>query len=441
MRIPRSKAFRAFRGRPSPTPRSSKREWQYSAICALAGRSECRRIRSICADNSGDGYIEGLIVDEANDAPIATGGVSAYDLSGEWVAEGVFMAEGGYRIGPIPAGSYRIGFHDDSAGYQDEWWQDRVDPAEADSVVVTAGETTGGVVFMVSRSARPGEGWIEGRLFLAETGEAPPVGFRLAVDAYDATGGYAGGAVAWTGPGGSYRLPLPAGTHRLEFIDSSAFAYQGTWWFDKASLASADPVAVAAGETTIGVDWPLRLREQTVPPQDGMIEGRLFLADTGAPLPAGFRLNIRAFDDTGSLVWEENAWTDSDGRYQMAMPSGVLRLEFIDSSAFAYEGVGCPCTNLDGDPTTAWWPAAATFAGATPVEVVAGAVTPDVDWPLRLREEPVPPLQPAVAADGELPFGGLEVSSIAGIAIALLTLGGLLVAGSRWEELRPAHHP
>jgi hypothetical protein len=67
------------------------------------------------------------------------------------------------------------------------------------------------------------------------------------------------------------------------------------------------------------------------------------------------------------------------------------------------------------------------------VEVVAGEVIPGVDWPLRLSD-----VQPATVAGGELPFGGLEVSTVAGIAMALLGLGGFLVASARWVELRPA---
>jgi inosine-uridine nucleoside N-ribohydrolase len=89
------------------------------------------------------------------------------------------------------------------------------------------------------------------------------------VEAYTAAGSQA--AHAQTAPDGTYTLSgLPAGTYKVGFVPNSNYLPQ--FYSGKSTLATADPVSVATGSTSTGVDAALAV----VPP-----------SNTGAPGTSG----------------------------------------------------------------------------------------------------------------------------------------------------------
>jgi hypothetical protein len=434
---------------------------------------------------AGNGFIEGRLTVHPGAAQMPADFIvfiDAYDAAGELLGTGQTTTDldGRYRI-DLPPGTHRLLFRDGRAhlgwgippfyegiacpctgvdGSPIEWsvwWPDKSGFTEAAPVVVNGGETTYGIDFTLREWVDPGHppdwGAIEGRLFFAATGEPLPADLRFAVTPYDSSGERLRlevAATALTDADGRYQIELPAGTYRLRFHESNAFAYEGVgcpcthidgspamysaWWPDRSDFASADWVEIRAGETTTGIDWPLRYYEEPPRPGGGFIEGRLFLAATGESLPENTRFSVRAYDGSGAEVGADTAWIDADGHYWMELPPGECRLMFYETEAFLYEGIGCPCTDIDGSEGiyTSWWPTASDFAGAELVEIVTGE-TLQIDWALRFRQQPA---QPAVDG-GELPFGGLQVRQVAHVAVLLIGLGGVLLAVAGRRHIAP----
>ncbi len=447
-------------------------------LAVVLGLAASLLVPASAAAQEAGGYIEGSILDAATGLPALStegelpNGVHVFDMSGNPVGAGEPLGGGRYRIGPLPADSYKLQYVDVYSEYDTEWWRERSGIDAADPVTVVDGRTTSGIDFLVERIAAPGA-WVEGRLTLVDTGEPLPAGFRLALKFVDAAvpappeDGYRWAAtrVAWTDADGRYRLgPVAAGTYKVQFIDSSAFAYEGAgcpctdwdgtpglyvgWWRDAPGFVSADPVDIRANEVTV-LDWSLRQAAQPpplplppatpeLPTTGGWIEGRLTIADTGQPVPAGFRLALDFYD----LDWvvpaagDEPAqggaplvaWTDDQGRYRLGpVPEGTYKTLFVDGSWFAFEGLGCPCTSPFGpvSPFIGWWRDRADFVSADPVEVRLDEVTV-LDFMLRqIGEIPQAALQPE-----DLPRTGADgyASALAAAALVFFGLVALLCA-------------
>jgi len=60
---------------------------------------------------------------------------------------------GGYSIGDLPAGQYRVEFSSGcgAAGYHAQWWKDRPSAQTATTVTVTAGTATTGIGAVLSK--------------------------------------------------------------------------------------------------------------------------------------------------------------------------------------------------------------------------------------------------------------------------------------------------
>jgi hypothetical protein len=76
--------------------------------------------------------------------PLAGILVDIYDDTGVIVSSVMTDFSGGYRSGPLAAGSYRI-HAAGNAGYTQEWYSDKTDFASADPVTVTSGAETSGI--------------------------------------------------------------------------------------------------------------------------------------------------------------------------------------------------------------------------------------------------------------------------------------------------------
>jgi 5-hydroxyisourate hydrolase-like protein (transthyretin family) len=127
------------------------------------------------------------------------------------------------------------------------------------------------------------------------------------------------GYAATTNASGFYTVTgLVSGSYQVHFDTSywggTSAAYLGEYYNDRASLTTADPVAVADGGVTSGIDAALTL--------GGQITGRVTAADTGDPLED---VLVGADDSGGNYVSD---LTDATGVYTVTVPAGNYRLRF-----------------------------------------------------------------------------------------------------------------
>ena len=213
--------------------------------------------REINVEMHEGGAIAGTVTDSHGEA-ISGLGVCAYaDEAGEAIACGSSTLDGTYLISGLPEGEYEVEFSNQvcapfeevctSTYYLPQYWEGKGSREEATPVPVTVSGTTAGI-----DAAMQEGGKISGTVVnLGE--EAPLEG--IGVCAYEVGGGEgeAAGCAETEEGSGEYSLLLPAGTYRVEFSDPGET--HGTQYYDaKATLAEADPVTVAAGETQAGVD-------------------------------------------------------------------------------------------------------------------------------------------------------------------------------------------
>ena len=281
----------------------------------------------------------------------------------------------------------------------------------------------------VGVEAQASGGYLEGTVTDESTGQSVP-GFRLGLEYYDLAVTFVGSGVAWTDGSGRYRFgPVPAGSFKLHFFDSSLFRFVDEWWRDKLDSATADPVIVTEGGTTTGIDFTVA---PPVPPPGGYVEGRLTDVPDGTPVPAGLRFSVAAWALDGSPAGSAHATSGADGAFRAGpLPEGSFKLSFVDHSWFAFSGAACPCFLPDGTPALffAWWPNAADFAGASVVEIRIGE-TIVADLSLR-QVGPIPQqVTTTTTAIEVLPFTGGNSAALAVLGLVLLLAGfGFVLAG------------
>jgi 5-hydroxyisourate hydrolase-like protein (transthyretin family) len=196
------------------------------------------------------GEITGLATDRASGAPLAGICIQLYDTSGDVVASTQTSAAGAYTLSALATGAYQVGFFGCGGAwnYVTQYYNHRASLASADLVAVTTGSTTTGI-----NAAMVTEGWITGTVTDSAT-HAPLAG--MCVDLFDSTGSVVGDA--GTDANGAYALPpSAAGTYHVGVFNCGGSTYTAQYYNDKTSLASADPVTIADGATTSGINAAL----------------------------------------------------------------------------------------------------------------------------------------------------------------------------------------
>lgn len=261
-----------------------------------------------------------------NGIPTVAAGAAATDVSGA------------YSINGLPAGSYEVVFAPctNRVDLQQIWWDDQSDPAMADGVSVTAGETTVGI----SPALEEG-GEISGTISAASSGRPLAGMCAEAISANELNGGalpltYVDGrpvGLAETGSDGSYTITgLATGNYLVEFLScvgGAAGNYLPAIWHEAKNFPATPTVAVTAGSTTSDISARLA--------GGGSVSGRVTAKATKRPLGDICVAILSPNSGAGSLVV-----TGSDGRY--------------DASGLAtgrYVAIFEPCgdENLQG---TAW---------------------------------------------------------------------------------------
>lgn len=209
----------------------------------------------------GTGSISGRVV---TDGPAAC--VLVLDSSGQSVASAASGAGGGYVVGDVPAGSWRVEFLPDGgcigadSDQAFQYYANAGTPASATPVIVSAGHTTSGVDAtlaaastiegtVTSRSGQP----ISGVCALLEDTAGRPVLRQPS----DRNGNYALGQ-------------LPSGRFVVQFVDDGcvgrANRYASSYDSGASTLATARVLVLGAGQELTGIDAALAPLASPPPP-------------------------------------------------------------------------------------------------------------------------------------------------------------------------------
>jgi hypothetical protein len=291
---------------------------------------------------SSGGSISGQVRAAATGKAVANACVIVTDAAGNLVNIGVSGPEGRYQIAHVPAGRWNL------SAYQ------CLAPSPPLAGVLTRGVRVRGGTASSADFKLPRGGRIAGTV---RTGVPAAAAAGICVEATPATGDGQPG-LAITGPGGRYALAgLARGTYRVLFtpLCAGGTTAAAAQWFDgKPARSAATLVAVRAGRATVAVNGTLTA------------EGGISGAVTGASRAAAAGVCVGAFagsNPTPAAI----AITRPDGSYQVSdLPPGRYAVEFSR---------GCGVARY----ATQWDDGAASRAGATPVVVTAGSVTPGID--------------------------------------------------------------
>lgn len=256
------------------------------------------------------GAIAGTVRDASG---AALGGVSvqALRLGGGW-ASATTTPNGTYTLTGLPAGQWRVQFHDGNLGrgFADEYYDDQRTYAAATLVTVSVGARTDGI-----DAALAAGGSISG--LVTDAAGTPLAGVWVYASARD---GSLGGGVT-TGTNGRYSIGgLAPGSYVVSFRDIAGRDYVVAYYNGVIARAEATPVAVTAGSDAGGVDARLTT--------GGAIAGTVTDTD-GTPL-AG--VTVETASENGEFA--RSAETDDSGNYVVrGLAAGTYRVVFRDYTA------------------------------------------------------------------------------------------------------------
>ena len=267
----------------------------------------------------GDGAIAGVVSDASTSAQLAGIEVCAYDVASEGLfGECTVSSTGGrYLLGGLAPREYELEFsspQNGSISYLSLLYEEgRPVTVAADSIdvernarLMAGGRLTGTVTS--AAGGRPVQG--DGACALDEEQEVEACAPSTADGSYAITG-------------------LPAGSYKVAFYGAGlGFADQ---YYDEAdTLATAETIALAAGQTVGGIDAQLQV--------GGSISGIVTSAATGRPLSGVLVCGLSAQE---AVV--ECSVSEADGVYRIAgIPPGEWRVGFDAGDAFQvqfYDGV------------------------------------------------------------------------------------------------------
>jgi len=174
------------------------------------------------------------------------------------------------------------------------------------------------------------------------------------VRAYDATSQYLSYGYlqsAYTDTNGNYTIGgLPSGSYKVYFRPTSG-NYLAEWYDDKSVFDSATPVSVTAGTTTSNINAILS--------PGGIITGNV--VDTaGLPVKSA---TVYAYDATVQTSVASTS-TDTQGSYSIqGLPTGAYKVYFKPSTNHLPE----------------WYSDKNSYQDASPISVIAGATTPNIN--------------------------------------------------------------
>jgi hypothetical protein len=272
------------------------------------------------------GKITGTITDAATGSPLAN--VCSLNVQADDPTTGAFVASsngctdsaGGYSIGGLPAGAYKVFFQDDnhSDNYVSQWYNGKASFGVANTVTVTGGATTSGI-----SAALVTGGTITGTITVAATGNPLANNCHVDVAAENLATQSFSYIVFCTDASGHYTITgLSTGSYAVQFSDVSD-NYVDQWYHSESTSGAADPVSVTAGATTSGISAAMVA--------GGTISGTITDAKSGIPLASNCNVRVDAVNTASQLNYFDGC-TDASGGYTITrLPAGTYTVQFQDS--------------------------------------------------------------------------------------------------------------
>ncbi|MDY6793935.1 MAG: carboxypeptidase regulatory-like domain-containing protein, partial [Actinomycetota bacterium] len=262
---------------------------------------------------SGAGSISGTVTGSDTSGGLEGVQVLILDADYAFIGGTLTASDGSYSVGGMGTGDYYIEFRPgEELNYKGEFYDDRPSFDESDPVPVTYGSDTPGKDAELQRY-----GSVSGKVTSADY----PGGLEgVQVTAFLSPGTYFQGS-AVSDESGDYVIEGLAGGEYTLYFEPFAVNqelgsdYAGEWYEDKASYAAPDPVTVAWGSDSGGVNAFLEAM--------GEITGRV----TSNENPQGVDgYWVYAYDSGHNYVM--SAVTQSDGYYSLPVKPGTYRVQF-----------------------------------------------------------------------------------------------------------------
>jgi hypothetical protein len=327
--------------------------------------SDCGGIDAVLSRTGG---ISGTVTSEG-DADISETEVVVYaDSSDGWIEEtsDFVDGQGAWLIGGLQPGGYRIGFKDNDGLHSDEYYDDKENVDEADTVTVTAGEVTGEIDAVLSLAI---SGSISG--MVTSSAGALLQGISVTAIRYDE-----GESTEETVTGtttmadGTYTLEnIPVGAYFVRYEDASG-AFAKSYYNDADIIDDAQEVPVLSGTDTPNIDAIMKDAPDTGDPHmtppaitgAAIIKGAVTDKE-GSPL---LGIGVAAqFYNEGFLEYAAISETDDEGDYALEelAPGRDYYIYFED---------------YEGDHRSVWYGGSTDTDGATPVYAEEDAVIEEI---------------------------------------------------------------
>ncbi len=268
--------------------------------------------------------------------------------------------DGSYQIDSLAVGNYYVVAWAD--GYWFKYYNNVIDFSQATTVSVTEGSVTTGVDFRMEKIF-DGTGSISGTIVNAADGH-PIYGAAVSAFSPDDPFGY---GWAETGEDGSYRISVLRTGHY--YISVWADGYLPEFYNDAALFEEAQLVEVIEPNETSGIDFALSV--------GGSITGRV-TDDRANPLAGVYMeavtigMDSTFSDGTISYIGWGKGITDENGTYTITgLPTG----DYLVKAEVWY----------DWTYLVEWYDGASTPETATPVSVVLGEETANIDFQLSFK--------------------------------------------------------
>jgi hypothetical protein len=282
---------------------------------------------NINADLDLGGQISGTVTADDTNDPLENVDVTIRPASGGSFAFVDTDENGMYTSGALPTGDYIVEFDAPSFGtaesYLGEYYDDQSSSGDADTVSVTAPNTTSNI----DASLAVG-GSITGIVTDANTGN-PLANIYVQAECEQADGSLEFPS-AITNAQGEYELVgLPTSTCIVQFFPpfNRCTTFAGEFYNDQPAEDLATPISVTAPSTTSGIDAALD--------SGGSISGVVTGDDTGLGLDD---VDVNVYDSNGEFIKRDS--TDSSGSYLLPnLPVGSYVVEFApddDRASAAY---------------------------------------------------------------------------------------------------------
>lgn len=324
------------------------------------------------------GFIAGMIVSAADGQPAAGIDLDLYDGAGLLMeVNAASDGAGGYRIGPVPAGSYTLRADPSALQFLCRTYHpDTLDSALAQPIPVAGPGPDATANFSLA-----GAGAISG--VVRDALGAPLPG--IDIDVYTLSG-LRVDADASSAVDGTFLIgPIPAGEVVVRADPDADQPWVREWYAEADRVAAAMSILAETNVESGGIDFTL---------DSGSTISGLITGTNGLPL-AGIDLDVYAL--TGGAALEQTALSGPDGRYTLGpVPAGSWAVRANPTAIQGYE--------------TRYFTAAGSITNAVPVPVGAGTPAAAVNFVLGRNDAPVARLSPFA---GIQPDGSFSLAALA----------------------------